>query len=228
MSHLPTDTNDTGDAADTNVADDAADRDRSPSPADDASSAGPEADGRASRSWLGAAIFGVGGVLLAKVCCIGPIVLAAFGVGAGGAGAFSLGWLRWPLLAIAIGALGLAFHRVYARRRPSVASQIVVWSAAVLVGLAFVVPQWLSSNEAVSAEPSQGQSRVVFEVKGFTCAGCATGLETELLDVDGVVDAAVDFEEATAAVVYEPDTVSAIELQRVIEALDYEVAIVDG
>jgi len=59
----------------------------------------------------------LGGALLAAVgassCCLGPIPLAAFGLG--GAGVSSLGRFRPILLAVTVVALGLGFYLTYGK-----------------------------------------------------------------------------------------------------------------
>jgi mercuric ion transport protein len=86
--------------------------------------------------------------LLAGLCCVGPAVLAALGLGGALAGA-SLTPYRPYLLAASALMLGFGFWRVYRPRRdcaagacPSVgrAARISLWCAALIAGLSLILP----------------------------------------------------------------------------------------
>ena len=69
-----------------------------------------------------------------------------------------------------------------------------------------------SETTAQSADVTQEvvkNSIMAMGIEGMTCAmGCARAIETELKNVDGVSNAVVDFESATASVEFNPGLVS--------------------
>ena len=116
-----------------------------------------------SRRGVFAAVGAVGAALLASLCCVGPLVFVAFGVGAGLAS--TLEPLR-PLFTVAtVALLALGFYVVYGRRRPTSASvmeagaacgpgasctvprnqtrdRVLLWVATVLALVFLTFPQW--------------------------------------------------------------------------------------
>ena len=67
-----------------------------------------------SRGGLFAALGAVGAAFLASLCCVGPLVFVAFGVGAGLASTFEP--LRPIFTVLTVALLGLGFYIVYGRR----------------------------------------------------------------------------------------------------------------
>ena len=69
-----------------------------------------------------------------------------------------------------------------------------------------------SQTTAQSADLTQEvvkNSVMTMGIEGMTCAmGCARAIETELKNVDGVSNAVVDFESATASIEFNPGLVS--------------------
>ena len=69
-----------------------------------------------------------------------------------------------------------------------------------------------SETTAQSAAVTQEvlkNSTMAMGIEGMTCAmGCARAIETELKNVDGVSNAVVDFESATASIEFNPGLVS--------------------
>ena len=116
-----------------------------------------------SRRGVFAAVGAVGAAFLASLCCVGPLVFVAFGVGAGLASTFEP--LR-PLFTVATAALlALGFYVVYGRGRPTSASvieadaacgpaascavprnqtrdRVLLWVATVLALVFLTFPQW--------------------------------------------------------------------------------------
>lgn len=69
-----------------------------------------------------------------------------------------------------------------------------------------------SQTTAQSADITQEvvkNSTIAMGIEGMTCSmGCAKSIETELNNVDGVSNAVVDFESATATIEFNPGLVS--------------------
>jgi copper chaperone CopZ len=53
---------------------------------------------------------------------------------------------------------------------------------------------------------------VSLEIEGMTCPRCGERVQRELLDLQGVLEAAVDWEAGSATVTYDPDRVSTDEI----------------
>lgn len=127
-----------------------------------ATSADPHLDTRsevrsAARRGLTAAVGAVSAAFLASLCCVGPLVFVAFGVGAGLASTFEPLRPMFTLLTVALLAVG--FYVVYGKRRAAAEcvdvphgtctgprnrtrDNVFLWIATV-VSLAFLTfPRW--------------------------------------------------------------------------------------
>ena len=108
-------------------------------------------------------IAGTGGVvaaLLGSLCCVGPLVFIAFGVGAGLASTFEP--LRPIFGAVMVAMLGLGFYTTYGNRRGNLEApldggipgaacaaprngrrdRVILWSATALAIVLWTVPTW--------------------------------------------------------------------------------------
>lgn len=159
-------------------------------------------------------VAGVGAVLaaaLASACCILPAILGAIGLSGAVLSAFFEPLRPW-FLALAAILLSAGFY--LAMRRPAegeactssgwlagatrptlFASALATFALAMapgLMGLAADGPETLASEVASEV--------VVLQVDGMTCESCAPAVRSHLLDVPGVIDAAVSYERARAEV----------------------------
>jgi len=115
------------------------------------------------RRTLLASLGGVAAALLGSLCCAGPLVFAALGVGAGLAGTFEP--LRPVFGALMVALLGLGFYAVYGARlrvpeapeglddgcapgpacavpRSRTRGTVILWMAAVLALVLWTFPTW--------------------------------------------------------------------------------------
>ena len=115
------------------------------------------------RRGLLAALGAVGAAFLASLCCVGPLVFVAFGVGAGLASTFEP--LRPLFTVLTVVLLGLGFYVVYGRRpavpaatgdeapvcgpdgrcvvpRNQTRTRVLLWVATVLAVVFLTFPQW--------------------------------------------------------------------------------------
>ncbi|MFN4261654.1 MAG: mercuric transporter MerT family protein [Gemmataceae bacterium] len=85
-------------------------------------------------------------------------------------------------------------------------NQVMLWMATVMIVLFALFPHWIglflggggsNSTAALNAEDNQ---RVVLEIQGMTCEGCAPTAEKALRSVPGVSAAAVSYEKKQAVV----------------------------
>lgn len=164
--------------------------------------------------------------LAASICCIGPLVLLALGVG--GVWASSLRAIepfRPVFIVLTIGFLGFAFYRAY--RKPSGAEcaadgscaipraaragRIALWivTPIILALLAFpyLAPQLLEGSNTKGAT-NVPTAQTVLKVDGMTCAACTANVRRSLMNVDGVQDAKVTLDPPEAVVSYDADKTS--------------------
>ncbi|MDZ7847187.1 MAG: cation transporter [Owenweeksia sp.] len=66
-------------------------------------------------------------------------------------------------------------------------------------------------------------ARKTFGVSGMSCASCAVSVASVLQQTNGVVDAGVNSANATAWARYNPEEVSAKEMQRGVRAIGYNL-----
>lgn len=84
-------------------------------------------------------------------------------------------------------------------------NQVMLWMATVAVLLFALFPHWVglilgSGGNSNAAFDLQEQQRVVLEVRGMTCEGCAVHVQEALRKVPGVVAANVSYEKKQAVV----------------------------
>lgn len=177
----------------------------------------PEGTGR----WVGGAALAA---VLASVCCLGPLTLAAVGISAAGFATFFE-----PLRPVFLGATALllagAFYATYSRKaacevedRARVKrTRAALWLATGVVALVALFPAYggsllrLGSTSEAAAGSSKGAT-VRLHVEGMTCESCAVGLEQSLAGVPGVVSATVSYSEAEAIVTTDSDAPPSLEL----------------
>ena len=152
---------------------------------------------------------------LASLCCVGPFVAVALGLG-GAAALFSrLEPLRPLFVLLAVGLLVHAFVRAYRRApapaspegaacpavRPPHAPRGLLWGGAIVcVGLLALGLPWASealanavsdggapqAGAATAASAAQGDAELVLGVEGADCASCLVGVRRALKDMPGV------------------------------------------
>ncbi len=155
--------------------------------------------------------------IAASACCLGPLILAALGLGSVGAFAV-LDQYRPLFMAATLVLLAAAFYFTYRKReetcedgscRVSSASpkaKALLWAAAIAAVGVMSAPRMLSAlmKGKTAADPvtQNGNSleTVILKVSGMDCAMCASGIEKELKKVPGVSLARVDFDQGTAVV----------------------------
>ncbi len=177
---------------------------------------------------------------LASICCIGPIVAVALGAGAFGAAAALESW-RPYLLALTALMLGIAFYRAYRPRNKEECAcagtagtnrKRLVWIVTAIVIPLAGFPYYsnyvwglvaAADGPAVAAAKTTEKTvRLVLEVEGMTCEGCARSIESALRREPGIVTAKVDYPSKTAYIEYRPEKTSPEKISEVIRSLGYE------
>lgn len=187
--------------------------------------------------------------ILASLCCIGPVVALALGLGSFGLGSF-FETLRPYLLLLTALLLGTAFYFTY-RRKPAVVcengvcktekvgrfNKAMLWivTGFVILFAAFpyysglFVPKSPQTNTVIAqttTEPATtGISKVTIKIEGMTCAGCVANVESTLKKQSGVKSVAVTLEPGQAIVTYDPTKITPPQLVKAINALGYKASL---
>ena len=175
---------------------------------------------------------------LASLCCLGPLLLGAFGLGSLGLAAAFAPYRPW-LLGLTAVLVGLGFYFAY---RPLSEAQCApdgscpapvhrgrhraaLWAFSLFTLALAMFPQWSRAlHLPVAARASNSRlasgdtfsSVVRLDVQGMTCAACEEHVEQELQRVAGVRTATVSYDLHEALVqVSRP-----IELSNLTEAVD--------
>ncbi len=178
--------------------------------------------------------------LAASSCCIPPVIAALAGVG-GIAG--TLSWIepfRPYLIGIAVLAIGYAWYNHYRRQKSDDCCAIdampkwyqtkgflvgVTLFAAVSIAFPSYSHIFFPSNEkreVMIVQASDFQT-VTFDVKGMTCSGCASHVETDVNKLTGIVSVDAIYEEATAKVEFDKSKVTLAQIEAAINGTGYQV-----
>jgi copper chaperone CopZ len=154
--------------------------------------------------------------LLASICCIGPLVLGAAGLGSLGL-AGALAPLRPWFLGLTAALIAVGFYLAYRPQRAESCApgemcaqptsrrnqRLALWFVTVLAVALASYPSWAARRAApkgATASVPGASSVVVLEVQGMTCAACEGEIERELTKVPGVVQARASFSQKRAEV----------------------------
>ena len=189
------------------------------------------------RASIGAAL---AAALAASSCCIGPLVLAALGVG--GAGAFAALAVYRPWILGATGILiAVGFYLTYRKpvavegddcgcERPKTAraGKIGLWIATVIVVLIAAAPTLIAKvfdSHRVAADSSARTTTAVIHVEGADCEACAAHIRVALDKVGGFHALALDVPSQRITVTYEPTPGRLDAYVAAIDHLGYEAAL---
>lgn len=179
--------------------------------------------GRAKRLTLGGAVVAA---LAASSCCIGPLVLAALGIGGAGALAAVGAYRPYILTATAVLLAG-GFYLTYRKPRGVVSGgdtcgcerpspkagrvgKMGLWIATALVVLFAGAPSliaWAADRghaATVATAPGAPVEHATILVQGMDCEACAVHIRGALAKVGGLHDMTVDRGAQTITVAYEP------------------------
>lgn len=172
----------------------------------------------ASKLTLGGAAIAA---LIASSCCVGPLVLAALGIG--GLGAFvTIGSYRPYLLAVMAALLSVGFYLAYRRPRGTTgvdacgcdgagpkrkrigttALWLVTFSVLAMAIAPTVLARSLTPARAMPA--STTTQKAVLRVQGIDCEACAAPISRALQKVGGFHGLALNIATQSITVTYEP------------------------
>lgn len=189
--------------------------------------------------WLGlAALISAG---IASLCCIGPVLFIALGLGS--LGAFAVFEQYRPiLLGVTALLLGIAFYFTYRKREitcedgtcklasGSPKAKVLLWIVA-LFALGFMsAPYWLATfvvgeSPAANARFIPGSFQTVrLDLEGMTCSACAAHIEKTVSKVPGVLDAEVSYMDKEAVIKISPDAVITPQLIEAVRSAGFDAA----
>ena len=172
---------------------------------------------------------------LASLCCIGPIVFAALGLGGVG---FMVGleaYRPW-FMGISILFLVGAFYYTYRKREVACEdgsckvesgskwSKTSLWIITVvaLFFMAFPYINWSSGAMAAGEDSKNILTEVTIPVEGMTCNSCNTAVEMAVNKLDGVESVQADFQTKKAVVKFDNNKVEVKEIIGAINNLGYQ------
>ena len=202
-----------------------------------------ENEARAKQLTLGGAVLAA---IAASSCCIGPLILAALGIG--GAGAFAtFGAYRPYILGVTAALLAGGFYLTY--RKPKVAeggdacgcespkprasraARLGLWMATALVVVFAAAPPLLAAvthQGAIPVAAGQKVEQAVIHVEGMDCAACATHIRGALTKVGGFHDLTLDLQGHAVTVTYEPAAGRLPAYVAAINDIGYEASLPDA
>jgi mercuric ion transport protein len=177
----------------------------------------------------------------ASLCCIGPLVFVALGLGAFGVSA-AFETMRPYLLGGAVLLLAFGFYSTYFRRRDAAcapgeacaarpasrATRSALWIAAFAV-IAFALSPYyagaltrrLGAGAAQSATARPTVESASFKVTGMTCAGCEETIKLALEQTPGVHASEVSYDRGEAVVKYDPAVTDVAKIRKAIDETGY-------
>ena len=173
--------------------------------------------------------------VLGSICCVGPLLLIAVGLGTGAA---VIGRYHWFFVSGAIAVLGWGWinhfrekarcaceHRAIKRQRISlftllVASVIVLAFAGLSIrGYAF------AGSPPATPIANANLQRVVIPVEGIWCVACEIPVRHALKRIDGVASVQVSGAGKTATVDYDPAKTNPAQLVAAINSTGYQAVL---
>lgn len=193
--------------------------------------------GRTKGLSIGAALLAA---LAASSCCIGPIVLAALGLGSAGLFA-GIAAYRPLMLGATAFFLGVGFY--LSHRKAKVAEgdacgcdapkagklpRMFLWVATVITVLVAAAPSLLaklSTRPASSVSTTGTAATAVIKVDGVDCEACAAPIRKALSAAGGFDDLTLDVPSKKVTVIYEPGAGRPDVYLKAIDGLGYEATL---
>jgi copper chaperone CopZ len=178
---------------------------------------------------------GILAAVLGSICCVGPLLLIAVGLGTGAA---VIGRYHWFFVIGAIAVLGWAWVRHFREKtgcacehRPMEGRGLTLFTlfVASVIVLAFAglnLPSYAFGGSP-PATPIANASfrRVVIQVEGIWCMACEIPVRHALKKIDGVTSVKVSGAGKTAIVDYDPAKTNPAQLVAAINSTGYQAAL---
>jgi mercuric ion transport protein len=191
-----------------------------------------------SRKWsVGPLAGAVIAAVLASACCLGPVLLAALGLG--GAGLFVRFERYRPAFAVVtIGLLAAGFYFAYRQPRASSADcacpprerrrlpKVLLWiGSAFVVALLFGGPLLARVAGSGHHTAQTGDRLVMLHVDGMSCAACSVSIRKSLSKLDGTHEVRVDVDAKRVSVSFDPQHVTPPAIVAAIEGVGYHATV---
>ena len=173
--------------------------------------------------------------VLGSICCVGPLLLIAVGLGTGAA---VIGRYHWFFVIGAIAILTLAWikhfreetrcaceHRVMEGRGISLFTLLIA-SVIVLAFAGLNIPSYAFAGSAPATPIANADlRRVVIRVEGIWCVACEIPVRHALKRIDGVASVQVSGAGKTATVDYDPAKTNPAQLVAAINSTGYQAVL---
>src|SRR6266567_6347925 len=179
---------------------------------------------------------GILSAILGSICCIGPSLLVAIGVGSG---AVFIGRYHWFFIIAAMAVLTWAWakylrektvcdceHKTMGGRLSAILTLLI--TTALVIGFAGLnISRYVFGSVPPAAENQlpNGLSRVVVSVDGLSCVACEIPVRHALRRIDGVKSVQVSAATKTATVEYEPAKTNPEQLVAAINSTGYRATL---
>ena len=178
---------------------------------------------------------GILAAVLGSICCIGPLLLIAVGLGTGAA---VIGRYHWFFVIGAIAILAWAWikhfreetrcvceHRVMEGRSISLFTLLIA-SVIVLAFAGLNIPSYAFAGSAPATPIANADlRRVVIRVEGIWCVACEIPVRHALKRIDGVASVQVSGAGKTATVDYDPAKTNPAQLVAAINSTGYQAVL---
>lgn len=172
---------------------------------------------------------------LASLCCIGPIVFAALGLGGVGFMVGMEAYRPW-FMGFTILFLAGAFYYTYRKREVACEdgtckvesgskwSKMSLWVITVVAifFMAFPYIDWGSGAMAAGEDSMKNLTEVTIPVEGMTCSSCNTAVEMVVGKLDGIKSVQADYLTHSAQVTYDSNKVNIKIIKESINNLGYK------
>jgi len=179
---------------------------------------------------------GILAVILGSICCIGPLLLVAIGVGSG---AVFIGRYHWFFIIGAMVALTWAWskylrektvcdceHKTMGGQRSAIVTLLI--TTALVIGFAGLnISRYVFGSVPPTAENQlpNGLGRTIISVDGLSCVACEIPVRHALRRIDGVKAIYVSAATKTATVEYEPVKTNPEQLVAAINSTGYRASL---
>src|SRR6266404_1730769 len=179
---------------------------------------------------------GVLAVILGSICCVGPLLLVAIGVGSG---AVFIGRYHWFFIIAAMAVVTWAWvkylrektacaceHKPVGGQRSAIVTLLI--TTTLVIGFAGLnISRYVFGSVPPPAESQlpNGLSRTVISVDGLSCVACEIPVRHALRRIEGVKAIYVSAATKTAAVEYEPAKTNPEQLVAAINSTGYRASL---
>jgi copper chaperone CopZ len=183
---------------------------------------------------------GVFSASLGSICCVGPLLLIAVGLGTGAA---VISRYHWLFIAAAIVVLALAWTKYFREKtrcacenktmqgRRSGMFTLVIVTVIVLGFGSLNISRYMFASTPASAKAktqlANSLSRIVIQVEGMSCVTCEIAVRHALKQIDGVKSAHVSVATKSATVDFEPEKTNPEQLVAAINSTGYRASLVN-